>query len=179
MVFCSLPFFISSIKPHLHLTHPMLKQYYTIKSALWMYINLNWTKERSTLAAGSTQLRLAAWFCNAYTDEPKHYEHLPDVLLIFYMLPKLHRPTVIGSKSWRFDREATVEIGPAHPIGAWLNWDLENLKARETPWTPHYVHVPETIPGVRMHYILLKDPCWKTIETITEMPWFSLQYLNH
>jgi len=97
---------------------------------------------------------------------PKHYDHLPNMLLVLRVPPKQRRPTkawtlqdpwrcpvVSGTKTSVADSSSPVSceveplwiglVGPAHPTDAQSDWDLENLEARGTPWTLH--HVPQTI----------------------------------
>ena len=83
---------------------------------------------------------------------------------------------VSGTKTLAADSLSPVscEVGPqwirlvcsAHLQDAWLDWDLGNLEAKSTPWTPGCV--PQTIPEPflqcgMVRYPAKKRPLWNTV----------------
>lgn len=105
-----------------------------------------------------------------YTDELKHSDHFPNMLLVLHVLLKQHQPAqtwtlqnpwrcpvVSGTKTLAKDPiNFKVELlglkldSLAHPTNAQSDWDLEDV---ETRTTPH--RVPQC--SVEGHNILLKE----------------------
>ncbi len=98
------------------------------------------------------ELYLICYIVN--TNELKHYDHLPDILLVHHVLPKQRRPTkvwtlqdswrcalVSDTKMWAADPSSPVDykvkppwiktVVPAHPTDAQLDWDLGFWRPRQ------------------------------------------------
>ena len=82
-----------------------------------------------------------------YTDEPKHYDHLPNMLRVrpkAWTLQDLWRcPVVLGIKT----------LGPLNPVSCEVEVDqtcCSSTSHRAMPWTLRYV--PQTIPKQFVQY---------------------------
>jgi len=83
------------------------------------------------------------WQMWQYTDEPKHYHHLPNMLLVLRVLPKQHRPFKAWTLQdpWRCPVVSDTKTSAAHPSSPVCCKVESNLLVQHIPQMLNWIEI--------------------------------------